>query len=1319
MSRTSFTDVESIVSKLNTRTTRSGVAAIGAAALIMTVLGVASGHATEANPLVEWLIHQHGWGVTGVARGAAVALPLAVAVWARGRSDLYQGLAVPGLGLPALMYGWNAVSDAAVLVDGVSMTGIGPELAAAVAGYAVVVTPAVAPSALTRAARGAQRALGRTDTQRARAVGMCAIYLLSVVAVPLGGMLAAIAPASAENVSPTEEWRTTSGGTAVDHVPGGKTWTVSDSRIYAYDSTGTEVVNQSLSSVPYTNAMSLLVHDGTAYVGGHDDTIAAYDVDTGELLWSDSAGNNQEVHLRLLSDSELATNIGQDVTVYETDGTDSVAWTEAKSFFVNELSVGNGYLYAVGGEISKIDVETHDVVDSADSPGTGAQLTYHHGYLYGVDTGDAEIIITDVTDYSTDTISTSAGSLQDVEVGPTNIYAVDSGDQATVYVYDRGTYTKEDEITGVTSGSLWARIDVETTSSDSVALYGSAAVRVNVDVIMKSLTGTVETADGAPVADATVKVVAVNYERLSGDKREEARDLLAKMQSPVPPQWDADADLESRYESTGNEYVAVHPASDWMAGEKLLNNPDISTPHSSVPSGERVVISVWDPETDALDYLDADKVRSQLPGVPVQSDRDVVIQKLGPGGSVTDSYDFETNRVISMGSVGGIGEENYHVAVTRLPAGFYRVSTADSPFSTVIVVGSPDKIADNIRDDLRSEYGDLTEHAQFIRNKTSVDGAVRTWKTTTDANGEFSVDVPERYKTVRISAYKHPQVLNDANLGDRSIGELRERILASDINGSVYYTVAPERVDPPAQDVTVVVEEFGAGSFAEPSRFDDLWDRLEDRLANKSLSWWSDQVPGINQSETTDDLREKLDKYERQLNESERLLEQYKERLGEQRGKDPSEVEIDLDDDSESREELKEELRAVRRALEDLSTEVDTDSDTTASTPEDVAETLYTYRVVVGSDVEDIRSSVSKGDVVVTAVYNGERHIVPEQYISVSGVALGGSQVTVTDYPVPQDAPTVRFEMVGVTNSGDTAKNTGEATENPQFDETIPEIRSVDVSSLNPAPNSTVAVSVTPESETNYGNLTDVTVTASGETWNGTVTGDRTAEVPVRGPAAHQVTLTYTNANGTAFETTIPVMPRKGALERPTSIVSKRSKTGQYALTGGGLSGAKIQRSAGVVTVTAVVDAADAPNSFHVYPSGSSAAEKYAVSVVDNSGTAVRESFAVTMHTSKLPTGALVYYVTDDGGKEPLTSDPSIYGTVESGPTGSVITVYTDDGSASVKVVEDPTLTQQAIWLYETSIPDIPFLTILPMGAFAAVIPIGIFGREPRGDGDD
>ncbi|MFB6068329.1 MAG: PQQ-binding-like beta-propeller repeat protein [Halobacterium sp.] len=1290
----------------------------------MTVLGVASGHAYEANPLVEWLIQQHGWAAAGAARGAAVVLPLSVALWARGRGDVYRYLSIPGVALPGLMYSYNAVSDAAVLLDtSLSAAGVVPELTAAAAAYALIAAPAVAPRVAARAAQAARRVVGRVDTEKAKPVGMAVIYLLSVIAVPMAGFIGATGTAAAASSTEWSDSSAPSSGTEIARASDGSVY------IYASNGTGTDglyaytqdgsVIFEGATASKVGTIVDVEYSNGKVVVSDKSGDVHAFDASTGATVWSYTTTNNKVA----LAVTNSSVYIRHGTSTFEklalSDG--SVQWSKTKKPL--SMAAHDGSIYALmsgGTEVQRID-SSGATVASVSLPVTAAGT----GDLPGIDVSDDVIAVADGNSSQYVTVDTSDMTVLrtvSLSYNPSDIsvlgdFVAPITDNGGDSVYRSGSLVADTSVAG--EGMVLVA------ESEKVQAVGTG-VSVKVDAWLgKSVRGQVVTKDGAPVSGATVRAVALNYSTASIDTDSDAKNILQKLESPKPPQWTPSFNPTDTFSSASAKYVAVHSPEQWgVAQNTIVGDQQLSNPQIQIPAGERVILSVWNPTADGgLINIDRDEAAADLPGAPVERTHTIVVEKLGPGGSVTEQFEFKTDEVISTRGTNFVTKESYHVAAARLPAGFYRIHAKGSPVSYTIAVGDPSEIARQIRQDLRAKSGSLSDHAKYVRSKLA-DAEAEVYKTTTGPNGKFSLDIPANYRLVKVSAYKGAGLLNDVSLQNRSITKLQQEVLAADYNGSIYYTVAPEKIDPPNRDVTVTVASFPAGASAKPSIFGDMWDRLMDRIQNKSMSWWSSQIPGsIPSNATKTDLKEKVNRLQQVLNKSQatneryqRLLEQYKQRLAELKNKKPSEVTVKLDDDA-SKTELKQEIRALRRAISDLRSAVDTTSSTSAKA-KNASTSLYTYKVTVGQNVEDLRTSLAKGDVVVTALYNGQQHVVPEQYVSVRDKLTGGAVVTVSDYPVPSGAPTARFKLVGMTASGDPVKDRSEPTKNPQFDGVIPDISGVDVSSLNPSPNSTVVVTLRPADASNFGNVTKVSASAAGKTWRGTVTGPMTAKIPVHGTVPHQIEITYTNTNGTKFSTVVPVVPRSESLERPTSIISKPSKQGRYAMTGGGISGAKIQRAAGTVTVTAVVNqsAGDVPNSIHVYPSGSSPASKYAVSVVDTAGKAVQESVAVTMHTSKLPSDALVYYVTDDGNQQPLTSSPSIHGSVESGPTGNIITLYTDDGEATVRVVEDPTITQQAWWFVETSLPDIPFVgAVIP---FAAVIPIGLFGRRTRGESE-
>jgi len=856
-------------------------------------------------------------------------------------------------------------------------------------------------------------------------------------------------------------------------------------------------------------------------------------------------------------------------------------------------------------------------------------------------------------------------------------------------VYADGSEVFSTDITGTwNSNETYVKIKQEDYQSDQTEDYwiddltvaGGGPTESNVN-------GTVENQRGQGIANATVTVTGIDREQLNVNPSEldsRAQEILNELENSRPPEFSADRTLvggDGLFTDASTPYVAAHPKADWGLAA-YTDTPQLGNPRVQLPAGEEIALSVWDPTSGG--FLQ-DGVNSDLPG-GTADDTDIVIESVDHTGDTVDTRTVETDTTYDVGLAGG----EHQLATTSLPAGFYRVYPEDNPETGyVIVVGDPQDIANSIQTDLKNEAGQYTAQAEAAREYLNNDVLVQ-YTTTTNANGSFSVDVPDSVTRVSVQAHKAPPGLQQ-DPQNTSLQDVREFYAVTDYNGSYVVPAEAGTYSVPTNDITIDVVETEAPKFADLGRFSNATEAFQALLQNLSYS----DLPGP--------IQQRLDELDRgQLEETSERLQlltnqnsELEARVEELTNRDLSEITINDSSD----EELREQIQAQQQAINELRSTIES-SESTAEVASGAANSSATFA-----------ESLTEEQVRVVAQFpNGTSKEVPMEYITVdqsvgSIVGQGGTQVAVENYPVG-DASGVQFAYTVATEKG-IGKTSTSATD-PTADAIG--LDAISLSSLRPGPDEQVDVTLVGDDETQVMNITNVRAVAPDGTELDTSTdGPQTATFTTSGEGRHYVEVEFQTASGGQGTLTHRIAAADVDQDMPPGVRVKQTPFGTLAVVGDGYEAGSVEVSNGgqQIDVTAQVGAdADAPARTHLYAHGADLPPTSTLSVDIVRGDqqrAVQRHIEVTAHLPAISSDKATLYRGDDA--LPREGEGKLASVSTSADETTIVTVTDARGSLQLETNSNPGRFERISWWIDRNTPDfslgilgqVPVLPTLPV----------------------
>ncbi len=1006
----------------------------------------------------------------------------------------------------------------------------------------------------------------------------------------------------------------------------------------------------------YNNAVAITtyVKDGTTHVlvgenNGDNNDASVYSYDTGEstttlssLSTSNTDGNS----------TELSWNANAvDTTNVEYKPTDTSTWT------------------------------TYSTIDGATTTETLTGLKNGEAY-------DIRVVAdSDSTVKSTNTVTTSLPA-DDQPTLTTPAEGQITVDRETVTT-NNGNVEIQYRETGAASWNTWSTVPYEYTTIDITNLSDETEYEFRLQtqtehatapwtdpVTAKTLTpteqlgGTVVNQNGQPVANATVTVTGIDRERLSVDPGQiDARvdEIENQITNPEPPDWDPDRQLTSSdglFGDATTSYVAAHPTGDWGL-TAFSDEPQLGNPRVQLPANEEIALSVWDPAKGGL-YQDG--VNRDLPG-GVVDDTAIVVERIDHQGDTVDRLTFQTQTTYDV-ALGG----THDLATVELPAGFYYIYPEDSPETKyMIVVGDTDQIVGSIRADLKNQKGELTAQAQEVREYMN-DDVLKQYKTTTDANGHWSVDVPASVSRVTVQAHRAPPGLHQ-DPQNASLQDVREFYAVTDYNGSYVMPANAGTYDVPSSSIRVEVVETGAPQFADLNRFRNATERFQSLLQNLSYS----ELPATLQQRLDKLDRKDLQETSEQLQQLTNQNSQLEQRVTELLGRDFDDIEVNDSSDAA----LREQIQAQQQAISELRSTIEA-TDTSSEIGADVANSTATFG-------EDLSTDQVR---VVANFPNGTSREVPNEYLTLDQsagtlVGIGGTDVTVTNYPLG-GADSVTFDYIVVTPDGIGETTTRAGVSNIGLD-------ALSLSTLRPGPDERVEMTLVGGDDTQVTSITDVRAVApDGSTLNTSTAGPATATFRTAGTGPHYVEVTFETASGTTGTLTHRVAAGETDQAMPPGIRIKDTPFGTLAVVGDGFETGSIDIQAGgaQLDVTGQISVGqDAPASMHIYAHGTDVPPDatFTVSIVrGDDQQSIQRHVEVTAHLPAMTTENAVLYRSDDA--LPREGEGRI-GAVSTSPDETTIRTVTDtNGQLTLKTNNDPGWNERMAWWIDRNVnfPDIP-----------------------------
>ncbi len=1052
-----------------------------------------------------------------------------------------------------------------------------------------------------------------------------------------------------------QEWSAATGGTIGTSSPTVKDGTVyigsKDDSLHAFDA---ETGDQEWSAATAGDIESSpTVSDGTVYVGSNDNSLYAFDANTGDQEWSTSTGG------RVRSSPTVANG-----TVY--------VGSNDNSLYAFDATTGNQkWSFSTGGGVRS-------------SP-TVANGTVYVGSkdesLYAVDADTGDQKWSSPGDYTMVSSPTVANG--------------------TVYVGSDGLHAFDTSHSKDSSGS---RNRLHTLGHVGGVYQSAGGSGGGADI-----NGTVENQAGQPVSNATVVAWGVDYSNITASDtqtlEDRAEELLQQASDPKPPSWDSDLRLTGSngvFGSAETEYVAVHSTEDWglgpavfdVGGVEVIDNPvGLGDPMLQAPAGEPVVVSVWDPGEGSSALIDfQDTVNSDLPGKTVD-DTAVVIKQLGPGGGTTSTQTVNTSTTVRPGGAfSGAGE--HQIGFVELPPGFYQIHPKGSPESSyTLVVGNPDRIAEAIESDLKSEAGQLSDRAQNIREKLD-EGKFQQVKTTTNENGSFNFSTGKNVETVAIQAYKTPAGM-PTDPTDATLEDIRTYYSSTDYNGSVVLPADVTRTDVPQGNVTVDVREYSAPKYPDLGVFENKSEAFEEFLKNLDYS----DLPPQLQQRLEEMNREEVEELSRELtrltNENSRL----EQRVEELMGRDMEEIEINDSSD----EELIEMIQAQQKAISELRATIEaTESNTDVG--DGVADSSATFAQELTK--EQVR--------IVANFQNGTSREVPSEYISLDQSAAtivgeGGTTIAVEDYPIG-DADGMTFDYIVVTESGLGETTTGGLSPNA---DSIG-LDAISLSTLRPGPDEQVDVTLVGDDETQVANIIDVRAVAPDGTELATSTsGADTATFTTSGEGRHYVEVTFETASGEQGTLTHRIAAGNVDQAMPPGIRIKDTPFGTVAVVGDGYEAGSVDTANGgqQIDVTAQIGAdEDAPARTHPYAHGTDRPPTSTLNVNIVRGEnqrAVQRHVQVTAHLPAITTENAVLY--RNGEALPREGEGQLASVSTSADETTIVTVTDARGSLELTTNSNPGIVERGEWWIDRNTPEFS-LGILGQLPAPPTLPLDVSG---------
>lgn len=831
-------------------------------AVILVTYLYADWVAVERNPVIRWLAAEAGWLAVAAGRLGAVALafallrgvrslfPRATVAWAWfvaavSTGNLLHDLAVVGLHWPETLQ-WAEMGAFAVVVGG--MAGL------------LYKRPDPRPWHLSPRARQAAAGVA--------ALGM--VLSVAFAGVHLGGPQASpVATANAQSTDDIVVFGDNNGNIeARAQSDGSQEWAKSPgSNTYSIEVTEDHVfarIDNSLYKYNLDGTEDYSVNVGTGRTGLKIGPDKEFVYVTGD------SGSGKEIQKRRVSDGSLA------------DSNSAVAPNDRFA-----LGPSGDYLYVETGTdtLNKVNTGDLSVADSRTVPDDIKNMDVDKNNVYVAISGGEVIAYGSSSLGEVWTYSSGASVADNVVSGDDHVYYVnrndvvgqlDKSDGSTGWStslpdYGKGLELSADLSTVYVGGSAGTATAVDTSDGSErwtqslgnfLQSVGATGQYAGVNAV-EQLSGQVQDQSGNPVADATVEVWAASNSVSNADiegqastLEERQRKLLEQASDPLPEGYAEPPDLRQTAEGDDTQGIQVlaHTPEQWLSEdtsqvEDLSGQPvvqrgtglgeGLSRPQTVVEAGEPIVLSGWDLSEAGATTLGG-TVSNAWVGTPAR-DQTIVVEKLGPGGSV-----IERTKRTTEPAYEGLLIREYEAAYISLSPGVYRIRPEGGGPTTPLLVtereqlaaqndwtGAADRISRQFAQDLKDRAGNLGQRAQQLRDQLN-DGTLDKITVTTDSDGQWSADVPSGYDTVSVTAYKGGNLLENEDLTARSAFGLQEAAREEDYGGAFYSSTTPVTTTVPASGVTVEVRKERQITFTDSETYRERIREQQDTLENET-----------------------------------------------------------------------------------------------------------------------------------------------------------------------------------------------------------------------------------------------------------------------------------------------------------------------------------------------------------------------------------------------------------------------------------------------------------------------------------------------------
>ncbi|WP_424015041.1 WD40 repeat domain-containing protein [Halorubrum xinjiangense] len=1007
------------------------------------------------------------------------------------------------------------------------------------------------------------------------------------------------------------------------------------------------------------SALTLSADDDAVYAGFNDQTVRKIDAETGTEEWV-FTGHGNSVR-DVVVDGDYVYSVSSDGNVFQIDATDgSEIW--------NHQPNGEGvYSVVTSPDGEHIYVGTNgDTVYKLNS-NDGSQIwskIVHTSSVFDLDiSNDGNYVYSASFDGTAAKLDAADGS---------EIWKVDPGVSSlrSLAIDDERVFVSGDNTVALdpSDGSeIWLY------TGQDAAIFGLAT---QPGAASNLLSGTVVDDEGAPVSNATVEIYGVDHSQITataGQSLEErAQELLAEAKDPFPATWQPDLSLLGFFDSAEEDYVAVHSANvlpdnrffDW--GENT-GAADLDTPQLTVAADEPLVMTVWDPT--AGDTLE-NAVDEDLPGKT--TDGTVIIKKLSMSGEVLDTKEIETQDVYKTG-VAPFSKTHEGVRLS-LGQGFYEVSPEGSSNSYVIAsVGdmSIEEMGNTYATNLEDDANRLTDRANEIDEKLT-SGEFGRIVVETDANGEFTADVPSAFSTVDVTAYKAGDFLSSVDLDQRSISELQKELEAAEYGGSIYVPTQTQTVSTPFPS-TVNVEVKEVLSLPNTGGVDTTGaEDAVNKTINTTVTAAEDLLDPDTWDNAADDTKEEI--YNSLLrtvlgnDDLEACIIEGAEEAGLS-----STYSWDSVDDETAEQQLE-----IMTTCIGTTTPVDTPEpdDIEGGAEEvlngagDVIDYVLNLRIPFAGSLNPDTASV------IVRYADGSFETMGDDYWSVDEGILGTDAVVIEDYPLPSDQAMASVEILASDEDG-VDKGSVEVR-NPAFNGETPALQAIKLNTLAPGAGQSVQLDVSPTDDSSFKSV------KSAKVWDGdgnelsSTLNNGELTFTAAGEGSHLVKLTVDDTDGNEYVERLRIGAQEDDLPYDPSIRVKKGFLGTYAVVGDGAIDGEISQRNDATTVGVTLADGENPSAVRVHLNELDETDNIKVRLMQGSSQQSYDKFTtVFVYTSQLSEDSLVYR----DGNQPISVDKGKYGVRMDKTDAELIVTYTDtDGTVDLGVNNDPSFVDRILF---------------------------------------